>query len=350
MFGPGSIFFSGVSGLGTGIVGAVNGTSLNSSFQVVLGGDINTTNGQLTSNRDIVGNAHQIRILNGQFRVRDTTTGLTSDIFTVTPINNITNAAGVNSVIGGSPQWKITAGNGNIDILSFNGPWSPTNVGASPVFNVLHYYGINNGISSGSYVMVNLEPTLLQGAGSTETVRGFYYHPTIISLLGSHIAFENVTGDVLVGSTSGKMGVNQNLPTAKVHIGASDGTVNNAPLKIDDGPLLAAVETNAIENNSGNLFFTTAATRYTLAKMLTASAALDFPNTLANGQSDLTIAVTGAALNDVVSIGAPAGSAAVGTFWGFVSAANTVTVRFHNTSGGAVDPAAGTFKVSVFKF
>jgi hypothetical protein len=82
---------------------------------------------------------------------------------------------------------------------------------------------------------------------------------------------------------------------------------------------------------------------------LKGSATLDFPNTSSNGSSDLTITVTGAADGDVVGLGIPNASATTGVFFAWVSATNTVTVRFHNTSGGSTDPASGTFKVTVTK-
>lgn len=82
---------------------------------------------------------------------------------------------------------------------------------------------------------------------------------------------------------------------------------------------------------------------------VSATATLDFPNTSANDQSDLTVSVTGAALGDVVAIGVPNGSTTQGSYFAWVSAADTVTVRFHNTSGGAYDPASGDFKAQVFK-
>lgn len=87
--------------------------------------------------------------------------------------------------------------------------------------------------------------------------------------------------------------------------------------------------------------------------ILTASAVLDFPNTVAGSKSDLTVAVTGAALGDVVSIGVPNGSVSATDnvlFFGWVSAADTVTVRFVNANTViAVDPASGTFKIKVTK-
>jgi len=82
---------------------------------------------------------------------------------------------------------------------------------------------------------------------------------------------------------------------------------------------------------------------------LKGSATLDFPNTSSNGASDLTITVTGAAEGDVVSLGIPNASATTGLFFAWVSATNTVTVRFHNTSGGSTNPVSGTFKVTVTK-
>jgi hypothetical protein len=86
-----------------------------------------------------------------------------------------------------------------------------------------------------------------------------------------------------------------------------------------------------------------------IAQPLSGSATLDFPSTGANGQSDLTITVTGAIEGDVVAIGIPNAATTQGTFVGWVSAANTVTIRFHNTSGGNIDPASGTFKVKVLR-
>ena len=80
------------------------------------------------------------------------------------------------------------------------------------------------------------------------------------------------------------------------------------------------------------------------------SATLDFGNTSAQNSSDLTVTVTGAADGDVVSLGVPNGSVNANTcFTAWVSATNTVTVRFNNYSSGAVDPASGTFKIKVLK-
>lgn len=82
---------------------------------------------------------------------------------------------------------------------------------------------------------------------------------------------------------------------------------------------------------------------------LSASATLDFASTAAGAITDLTVTVTGAAVGDVVSIGAPS-IPNKGTYFGWVSATNTVTVRYANNDlTTAKDPSSGTFKIKVFK-
>ncbi|MCK5168963.1 MAG: hypothetical protein KAQ75_03710, partial [Bacteroidales bacterium] len=89
----------------------------------------------------------------------------------------------------------------------------------------------------------------------------------------------------------------------------------------------------------------------TVAVTLTATAALNFGSTGAQISSDLTITVNGAADGNVVSLGVPNTSVnANSNYTAWVSAANTVTVRFNNYSAGAIDPALGTFRVSVLKY
>ncbi len=85
-----------------------------------------------------------------------------------------------------------------------------------------------------------------------------------------------------------------------------------------------------------------------LTRHLSATAALDFDLTSVASQ-DLTITVTGAALGDSVEIGVPNGSVTADTlFWGWVSAANTVTIRAMRIAG-TPNPASGTFRADVWK-
>jgi hypothetical protein len=88
-----------------------------------------------------------------------------------------------------------------------------------------------------------------------------------------------------------------------------------------------------------------------IASVISATATLDFPSTNEHECSAANITVTGAAVGDVVALGIP--TEAIGTsgvFFGYVSAADTVTVRYHNTDkNSAVNPASGTFRATVIK-
>ena len=84
-------------------------------------------------------------------------------------------------------------------------------------------------------------------------------------------------------------------------------------------------------------------------QVLTSAAALDFGSIAAVDSEDLTIAVVGAAVGDTVALGLPAAPTAGLVFNGFVSAADTVTVRATNITAGAVDPASASYTAMVFK-
>jgi hypothetical protein len=83
----------------------------------------------------------------------------------------------------------------------------------------------------------------------------------------------------------------------------------------------------------------------------TASATLDFGSTLPSASTDLTMTVTGASVGDVVILGVPNASVpANGGFFAWVSASNTVSVRFFNNDAlASLDPASGSFKSTILK-
>ena len=99
------------------------------------------------------------------------------------------------------------------------------------------------------------------------------------------------------------------------------------------------------------LYFTpTDGNRREVALGLTGSNTLDFGNTGQQSSADLTISVTGAAVGDIVSLGVPNAAVNANTcYTAWVSAADTVTVRFNNYSSGSVNPTSATFKVYVHK-
>jgi hypothetical protein len=151
-------------------------------------------------------------------------------------------------------------------------------------------------------------------------------------------------------TSGGNVGIGQTTPTAVLHLKAGTATASTAPLKFTSGTNLTTAEAGAMEFNGTNLFFSPSTTRHTVNHGLTGSATLNFPSTTTLLSADLTITVTGAAVGDVVSLGVPNAAVNANTSYSaWVSAANTVTVRFNNYSSGTVDPASALFKVFVTK-
>jgi hypothetical protein len=76
----------------------------------------------------------------------------------------------------------------------------------------------------------------------------------------------------------------------------------------------------------------------------------DLPITNPQVSSEGTVAVTGAAPGDIVSLGIPPGAIIQNTtYTAWVSANDVVTIRFTNYSNVAQNPPNSTFKVSVIK-
>jgi hypothetical protein len=157
-----------------------------------------------------------------------------------------------------------------------------------------------------------------------------------------------VTGDAYI---NGKQSIGTTASNALLHLGAGTATTNTAPLKFTSGTNLTTPENGAVEYDGTNYFATAGNTRYTLAKTMTATVTLDFSSTPAQSSSNLTVTITGAADGDAVSLGVPNTSVNDNSsFSAWISAADTVTVRFNNYSSGAINPASGTFRVSIVKY
>lgn len=83
------------------------------------------------------------------------------------------------------------------------------------------------------------------------------------------------------------------------------------------------------------------------AAPLTNTASLNFPNIVAHTCEELTITVTGAAINQAVVLG-PDDALSVGLIAnGYVSAADTVTVRLCNITTADINPSAHTWRATV---
>jgi hypothetical protein len=103
---------------------------------------------------------------------------------------------------------------------------------------------------------------------------------------------------------------------------------------------LKTVGTGGVAINSGS----------PVKKLLTATASLNFGNMSGGASDELTITVTGAALGDTVIVN-PNGAPESGLTWqGYVSSADTVTVRASNPTTGNINPAARTWRATVISF
>ncbi|MGB0971747.1 MAG: hypothetical protein ACPGVG_12405, partial [Mycobacterium sp.] len=76
----------------------------------------------------------------------------------------------------------------------------------------------------------------------------------------------------------------------------------------------------------------------------------NFASIPAGSYEDLTITVTGAVEGDCVALGVPNASMTPGVIYSaWVSAADTVTVRAENTTGGSLNPTGGSFNVAIVR-
>lgn len=134
---------------------------------------------------------------------------------------------------------------------------------------------------------------------------------------------------------------------AKYIVQESDGTLTNE----QDLSLLA---TGLMKVTTGTGVVSTAVPGTDYPKLpLHASASLNFPSigaaNTADADEELTISVTGAVVGDGVVLGPPATLDAGLSATGYVSAADTVTIRLANHTNGAINPAAATWHVYVYQ-
>lgn len=88
------------------------------------------------------------------------------------------------------------------------------------------------------------------------------------------------------------------------------------------------------------------AIRASLAGILTGSATYDLASLIDGAGATTTISVPGAALGDFVMVSHSLDLQGI-TVTGYVSAADTVSVRFQNETGGTLDIASGTIRAVV---
>jgi hypothetical protein len=303
-------------------VGSIS-SGLTGVLPVANGGTGATT---FTSNQILKGNGTS-SILNSNLFSSGTTLGLNTSTFP----DWFPNVLHVQGTANTGLVLSSTNGNSFFQFATFS---TPTVKGS-----IIHNNGFRFARSSGrnleNYTDIMILDTLLR-VGINIGNNG---NPTEPLHVGGNT---RITGNIAAGVTSA---------TARLHLVAGTATASTAPLKFTTGTLLTTPEAGAMEYLTTNLYFTpNTAVRHNVNHGLTGSATLNFPSTTTLLSADLTITVTGAADGDVVSLGVPNAAVNANTSYSaWVSAANTVTVRFNNYSSGTVDPASALFKVFVTK-
>ncbi|MEL6968638.1 MAG: sialate O-acetylesterase [Bacteroidota bacterium] len=88
---------------------------------------------------------------------------------------------------------------------------------------------------------------------------------------------------------------------------------------------------------------------YKAAPLIEEDFVIDFPSTAANDSNQSIFAMIGAEVGDAVSVVPPIGAVAQGSYFAYVSAVDTITLRFINDNTGTYDPSSGTFTIKVIK-
>lgn len=214
--------------------------------------------------------------------------------------------------IPGTRSWSLSVGSAN------SNEWALSNVtsGASPF--------VVNGNAGNSEVRItsaglDVAQTLILGSGNT----------TVSSAAG-----------LILGSVVDIAGT-----TDETSIEAADSVlIRDSSASANREATLTSIFTSRTLISP-----TVGASGTALTSIISATSALNFDLTAVESQ-DLTIALTGAVLGDVVSLGVPHASVTADTiFTAWVSAADTITVRAMRIAG-TPDPSSGTFRAAVTRF
>jgi len=140
-------------------------------------------------------------------------------------------------------------------ILSGNGS-SFTNAGAgsTSVGNVLSIpIGLSTSTGNVTLNHINIDGVINTTAGTT-LQRGFYYNPTLTGTVGfTHRAIETVTGNVLLGTTSGNVGIGTSNPTNKLEV-VGTGRISSTLNVGGDGSTSTSFSSGFIAYDTGNAY------------------------------------------------------------------------------------------------
>lgn len=188
------------------------------------------------------------------------------------------------------------------------------------------------------------EAVRLQGTGwNIQAAKTVADGQPIIQLEGDNNVITTMwnSGDQV--SVTGLTGATRN----KITVNSIDSTA--AAVNFNSGANYNYVDANNYTRSTAGVSFTDAGTGNVIELPLLTGAVAYNPPSLNDGDgTTTTVTVTGASLGDIVAASFSNGlQGIIVTAW--VSAADTVSVRFQNETGGTIDLANGTLRVSVRK-
>lgn len=193
--------FNSLTNTGTG---TTNGTSLR-GYRTTH----NTANSNISFNSSVTvlrGSVASLTIISGG-------TGYTNGSYSV----NITGGSGTGLICGIVVSGGVVTSIGIVgnspgsnyiqnETVSFSGTgtgFAATVNLRSETMSMFSANDIFNTTGADIYRAFNGTPTINQTGGATGDIFGFYWNPILTALLGRNIAFQNVSGDVILNSTSG---------------------------------------------------------------------------------------------------------------------------------------------------
>lgn len=221
---------------------------------------------------------------------------------------------------------------------------------------------ISSSITTGGNLTVSGLSSFGQATSTMLTVSGKTYLSSTLDVTGlatlanATTSLETVTtlwptniyGFTLQGAIAGN---SQNITA----LGKLTVTGTTATSTFATGGLTIGTNAFVYDRDTGKLGIGTTTTADQISKHLSSTASLNFGEIATSTCAALTMDVIGAADGDSVVLGVPhalANASSTFTFFGWVSAANTVSVRACQTAatlGGTADPAAATIRADVWK-
>ena len=210
--------------------------------------------------------------------------------------------------------------------------------------NILTLNGIPSGVTAGTQdfrgVLVN--PTVNFGGTYSGNFIGYLHNPTITSMAnGRHIAMQIVSGDVLLNTTSGNVGIGTTTPSEKLDVSGKTKTIN---LQVTSGATTGYVLTSDASGNATWQIPSVTADTYT-----TGFTYQDNTFTISDNSGNTLNAtinsVTGLTVNGILSASTISGGTLYGdgsNLTGLSSGLNVGTTQITNGTSGRVLFQSGT--------